>query len=458
MADSDAGNTEAAPTGRPVLLFVDDEPSVLNALRRLFRSGGYEVLLAPGGREALDLLATRPVDLVVSDMRMPGMDGAALLEAVRQRHPATVRILLTGYADIGATIAAINRGEIHRYIAKPWVDEDLLLAVRDALSRRALQLQHDRLLALTQSQNLELQAMNGQLEQRVAQRTAELEQINGMLHAAYDELNGNFTLALTVFSGLMELRQDGMAGHSRRVAALARRVAEHLAMDERARQDVFLAALLHDIGKIGFPDRMLAKPVSTYSPEETQRYRRHPVEGEAALLPLAKLHGAARIVRQHHERIDGHGYPDGLAGDTISLGARIVAVASDYDGLLSGSLSERRYTEAMARQSLQMGIGTRYDARVVAALFEVLAETTTEAVDELDVDVRQLQPGMVLAQDLLSSRGVVLLVAGFTFDARVIHQVNELVRREDLQLNLRIRSSSLPAAMATGPLPRGVAA
>jgi len=136
------------------LLLVDDEPSVLSALRRLFRMQGYQVRQASSGAEGLASLREQPADLVISDMRMPEMDGARFLEQVRNGWPDIARILLTGYADISSTIAAINRGEVHRYIAKPWGDQDLLLIVRDALQRRALERQNAELLELTRQQNV----------------------------------------------------------------------------------------------------------------------------------------------------------------------------------------------------------------------------------------------------------------------------------------------------------------
>ena len=444
-SDPPATAAAAAAASGPILLLVDDEPSVLSALRRLFRPHGYQVLQATSGADALALLSEQPVDLVISDMRMPAMDGASLLEAVRLRQPDTVRILLTGYADIGSTVAAINRGEIHRYIAKPWDDQDMLLVVRDALARRGLEQQNAQLLALTQSQNQQLRELNLSLEARVSARTAELEQVNQMLNAAYAEVSSNFTLSVTVLSGLLEMRQDGIAGHSRRVSLLAKRMAAHLQLDSRAQEDVFLAALLHDIGKIGFTDAMLRKPISTYSSDELARYRQHPLDGEAALMPLAQLHGVARIVRQHHERFDGHGYPDALAGDAICMGARIVAVASDYDGLLNGSLAQQRFSRDATCQALRAGGATRYDHRVVAALLAVLSEIDAEAVAETQVEIRNLRPGMVLTKDLLSPKGAILLAAGYVFEARVIRQVGEFATREGLRVALRVLSSSIPS-------------
>jgi response regulator RpfG family c-di-GMP phosphodiesterase len=444
MTEPSLPSAAPAPDGVPCLLLVDDEASVLSALRRLFRPQGWQVLQAGGALEALAVLAAQPVDLVISDMRMPGMDGAALLEAVRQHDPSIVRILLTGYADITSTVAAINRGEIHRYIAKPWDDRDLVLMVREALSRRDLERQNARLQTLTQTQNLELRDLNQHLEARVAARTAELGQVNAMLEKSYEELNTQFMMAVTVFSGLMEMRQDGIAGHSRRVGALARGVAQRLKLDPSSCQEVYLAALLHDIGKIGYPDRMLGKPVSTFSPDELARYRRHPLDGEAALMPLAALHGVARIIRQHHERLDGHGFPDALPAASITLGARIVAAASDYDGLLSGQLGERKLKPAEARQALRGSVDTRYDPRVVQALFEVLDGLACEAVPQVELEPRELLPGMVLAQDLLSPKGSILLAAGHVFEPRVIRQVSEFGVREGLRIRLQVLRSSVP--------------
>ena len=125
----------------PVVLFVDDEPFILSALRRLFRPQGYRMLLAGSGEAALALLETEPVDLVVSDMRMPGMDGAALLAQVRERWPLVGRILLTGHADLGSTEAAIHHGQIHRYVTKPWDDRELLRWVHEGLAQRRAALQ-----------------------------------------------------------------------------------------------------------------------------------------------------------------------------------------------------------------------------------------------------------------------------------------------------------------------------
>ena len=174
---SDAGTAAPTPALGAVwtVLCVDDEANILSALKRVLRSAGYCVVTAGDAAQALVRLEEMPIDIVISDMRMPGMDGAALLEQVQQRWPAIPRLLLTGHADMGATVAAINRGKIFRYLHKPWDDHELKAALGEAVDRIALEREKARLEALTREQNEQLRVLNQDLEQRVDTRTAELK-------------------------------------------------------------------------------------------------------------------------------------------------------------------------------------------------------------------------------------------------------------------------------------------
>ncbi|MCU7376262.1 response regulator [Paucibacter sp. O1-1] len=430
---------DVSPTGLPVVLFVDDEPSILSALRRLFRPLGYRVLLADSARAGLAMLAAEEVNLVVSDMRMPEMDGAQFLEKVREQWPHVVRMLLTGYADIESTIAAINRGEIHRYISKPWEDQDLLLCVSDGLMRQRLEQENKALQQLTKSQNDELLSLNANLERRVLARTQELGQVNDMLHKSFAQLQENFLLSINVFSGLLELRDGGMAGYSRQVAELARRIATKLSGGAQLEQDMYIAGLLHEVGKIGLPDQLLHKPLSEMSGEELIRYKKHPLNGEAALLPLAQLQRVARFVRSHRERIDGKGFPDGLAGDDVPFGAQILAVASDYFALQTGRLAVKHYSARDASGLVLGGSGSRYEASIVKAFREATEEQLAEKPLDQVIPAQNVEVGMVLARDLLSPQGTLLLAKGFVFDDRVVRQIREFSQREGVRLTLYIR-------------------
>ena len=446
MESMDTHTPIVESTTLATLLLVDDEPSILSSLRRLFRPQGYHVLTAAGGQAGLDILQGETVDLVISDMRMPGMDGARFLEKVRRVQPNAARILLTGYADIASTIAAINEGEIDRYIAKPWDDNDILLVVREALARRSLEQRNRELTELTGRQNDELRALNASLEQRVRSRTAEIEQINDMLNVAYAELKSNFMLSMQIFAGLMELRHNGMSGHSRRVAVWAKKVCAKLRLDERTSHDIHVAALLHDIGKIGFPDGLLSKPVSLMTPEETARYRKHPLNAEAALMPLVQLQTVAKYIRSQHERYDGKGFPDGFEAEEIPIGARVLAPIIDYETLMAGTLAERRFSPEDAAASIRRGAGSRYDDKVVDALLEVLKEPIEEDRDDRCISALDLAAGMVLSRDLVSPQGTLLLAAGYVFDARVVRQVREYAQREGAKLMLYVRRETVAAS------------
>ncbi len=423
------------------LLLVDDEANILSALKRLLRPQGHQVLTAQSGAQALELMAAQPVDLVISDMRMPEMDGARLLEEVRLRSPDTVRVLLTGYADLDSTVAAINRGEIWRYLAKPWEENDVLLTVRQGLERRFLESEKRRLEALTQTQNEELKQLNAGLEEKVRARTEEIRQMNGFLEAANRQLKENFMLSMRIFSNLIELRHNAIAGHSRRVAEHARALAQAMAMKPGDVQDVLFAALLHDVGKIGLPDKLLARPWPALDEEERRQVMQHPLTGQAALMGIEALRNAGAIVRSHHERFDGLGYPDGLQGTGIPQGARILAVVNDYDALLQGNLQDKRLTLPQAREFLLAGKGKRYDPRVVDSFIRLLGEAPAQsAAPGVRIASGQLRPGMVLARDLIGKDGLLLLARDYLLDEALIAQIRGYEESLEQPMEIHIRA------------------
>ena len=419
------------------VLCVDDEANILAALKRSLHGAGYGVLTAAGGEQALALLAQTPVDVVVSDMRMPGMDGAQLLEQVHKRWPQVVRILLTGQANMDATVAAINRGRILRYISKPWDELDLLSAVREGVERQALEREKLRLEALTQSQNEALRVLNVELESRVLARTADLGEAN-------QKLQRNHLKAIKVFSNLLELRGDQLAGHGRRVAETARDVARAMGLGEDEVRHVFVAGLLHDIGLIGVLDRLLTKPVCRFAPDELALYRSHATVGEQSLMALDDMQPVLPMIRGHHERFDGDGFPDRLAGAAIPLGARILSVADAFDDLQTGQVVETKLTVAEARTILRQGRGTQFDPEVLDVFLHITEpEKPKPGQPALRVPSAALEPDMVLAADLVSTRGVLMLSAGHRLTPSLIRRVREFEQREGGQLLIQIRPRNL---------------
>ena len=429
--DSAAAAREETQARR--ILCVDDEPNIVAALKRLFRGSGYQVATATRGLEAIAYLEREPVDLVFSDMRMPGMDGTELLAQIRARWPSTARVLLTGYADIGSTIAAINSGEVYRYITKPWDDGEVLATAHQVFERMALEQEKARLEALLVTKNQALTELNETLEEKVAARTSELLQLS-------QKIKKNYLSSIKVFSNLMEWRGGLLSGHSRRVADLARRTTRAMDMSEADQQDAFIAGLMHDIGQIGLPDALLARPVPKLSEEESIQYRRHASLGEQALMALDDMQVVASIIRSHHERHDGLGYPDGLAGGMIPMGAAILAVVDTYDDLLIGHLSSTPLNAADARSMIARGRGTQFHPEVVDVFLQMLLKAAPGVEPPpLMLKTQYLKPGMVLARDFLSTEGAVLLAADHVLTAELIKRLRMREGRDGMELILPIK-------------------
>jgi response regulator RpfG family c-di-GMP phosphodiesterase len=427
--------------GTGVILCVDDEPHILSALRRLFRTQGYETLCAGSALEGLALMAGHPVDIVISDMRMPEIDGVEFLERARLARPEAVRMLLTGHADVAQVMGAVNRGEIYRYITKPWDDTEIVLLVRHALERRMLEQEKRRLEALTQRQNEQLRQLNQGLEAQVAERTAQLRAAHDGVLASNEKLKRSFLTSIRVFSSIIELRGAHLAGHSRRVADLARRIAQRMGMNAQEGQQVFVAGLLHNIGKVGFTDTLLELPVSMMNGDQLNRYREYPAKGQQLLMPLEDLTEAAALVRAHQERFDGDGFPDRLAGLDIPLGARILALASDYDNLQIGVLARSRLSREQAAALVLERRGKRYDPAVVAAFVEVTTGRTAapESAPDRELRVGALRPGMRTARDLVMRDGQLLLSADHVLTERLIAQIADFEKTSNEQFTVHVR-------------------
>jgi response regulator RpfG family c-di-GMP phosphodiesterase len=428
---------QSAPVA--TVLCVDDEANILSALRRLFRPAGYRVLLAESGAAGLAVLEQETVDLVISDMRMPEMNGAQFLAQVRQRWPDTMRLLLTGYSDIQSIQDAINGGEIYRYITKPWEDGDMLLLVRHALERRQLEQDKLRLEALTQRQNAELKVLNQSLEAKVEERTRQLRTEHEATVAANAKLKQNFVTTIKIFSSMIELRAHNQPGHARQVAELARQLAVQLELDGRETQDVFIAALLHDIGKIGFSDELLQTPLTLLRGDNLALFRKHPVRAAELLMPLEDLRASATILRSQLERFDGNGFPDGLTGLAIPLGARILALAADYYNLQQGGMVQRHLRPDEAKSLILDAGGKRYDPHVVAA-FRQIIDGAADPGAGIDILSGELVPGMVLARDLVSRDGMMLLTVDHVLDARMIQQVQDFEAKSGHRLAIWVRN------------------
>jgi response regulator RpfG family c-di-GMP phosphodiesterase len=427
---------EAIGAGFSVLA-VDDEPNIVSALRRTLRSRGFTVHTALGGAEGLQVLESQSVDVIISDMRMPEMTGAQFLHAARQKLPEAVRILLTGYADITSTIEAVNHGEIFRYLSKPWEDEVLLSVVNDGLERKRLARERDQLLALTKEQNAQLQRHAEELEQKVQERTRDLQKATDEVKAAHARISADFQGTVKVLSTILEQRPGLTGGVSRRVAEKVKNLGPRVGLCNEELQDTIYAALLEDLGKLTFSEQWLTTPLHALNARDRDEFMKHPLHADGYLMSLQSLRGAGRVLRSLYERWDGKGMPAHLKGDAIPLGARVLRAASEYERLRAGSLETRAFTHQDACNWLKNGSETRFDPKVSAALVELLNEEAN-TVPTRTLPVSGLKPGMVLAQDLTAGIGVLLLSKDHLLDDPMIRRLDAFQRRigKDLQVTV----------------------
>lgn len=437
---------------RERVLVVDDEPHVLSALRRALHKQGFEVLTAPDVPHALAVLATEPVDAIVSDMRMPGQTGAELLAKARQLAPDAVRILLTGYADMQATLEAVNEGEVFRFLTKPWEDALLVQAIREGLHRRALERERDALREITARQNEELRQLNEGLERKVAERTAQLQTAFEQLKDLTQQLKTDFSSTVRLLSSLIEARTGITSGCPRAVAQLVRKVAPALPIEGDALGDLTFAALLEDIGKVGLPDELLQQPFEALPQDSRARLLRHPVTGEGLLMALPSLRGAGEVLRHLHENYDGSGVPRGLSGSAIPLAARLLRVLTDYEHYRVGAIELTRLSDELALQRMRRWRGKRYDPDCVDALVEALQGQGPVPQATALLSSAQLRAGMVLAQDLLSAAGVLLLAQGHAFDEDLVRRIRAYEKATDEFLWVCVKvdapAGPAPAALA----------
>jgi len=351
---------------RHAVLFVDDEVNILKAVKRLLRNESWEVLCAGRPQEALELLDTSAVQVVVSDQRMPEMSGVDLLSAVRERHPDVVRMMLTGYTEMNVAVEAINRGEIFRLITKPWNDEELKATLRQAFDHFDLKEEIKRLNQVTREQNFKLQDMNRNLEYKVRERTKQVAEKHHELRTAYIQ-------TIRALAEAVDAKDAYTRGHSERVGVYASKIAREVGLPRELIERVYIAGLLHDVGKIGIRDYVITKP-DRLTAEEYEEIKRHPEIGAKILEPVSFLSDVVECVRHHHEWYDGSekGYPDRLRADRIPLPSRIILVADTVEAMTSDRPYRAGLPLEMVVRELHKFSGSQFDPACVDACLRLL--------------------------------------------------------------------------------------
>jgi len=365
--------SEVQINSKPIqkVLLVDDEEAILNSLRRVLRNEPYELLFARSGEAALSSLQEHAIDLVVSDARMPGMDGATLLSEINKRNPDCMTILLTGYADLPTIVKAINEGKIYRYISKPWDDDELLITLRQALAMQHAERERRRLVVLTRRQNETLRGLNETLESRVKDRTAELQQTADMLDLAYDELQRSYVTSTEVFSMLINQRLPRDKQTNQQVISLVRAYCADQHIDDHSSRNMAMAAALYNIGKLSWGDDLINAATDRLYGGDRETYRKYPSQSESLLMALEPLRDAALLIRHHQEHWDGSGFPDHIKEQAIPFGARLLKLCVDFVELQGGLVLERKMNRDEVILYIRKHAGRLYDPQLVEIFINV---------------------------------------------------------------------------------------
>lgn len=333
------------------ILVVDDEDLIREIIVSILEQAGFKCHSVRSGAEALSVLGSDSNYLaVVSDVIMEGMDGLTLLSKIRQQHPAIPVVMVTAVHDISVALATMRNGA-YDYLLKPFEREQLLASVQRAVENRRLKLE-----------NLAYQT---KLESLVAART-------DLLRQALSDLERSYDITLEALGDALDLKDAETEGHSKRVTGFTIAIARAMDLPHDKIRVIARGAFLHDVGKMAIPDAILRKP-GRLSPEEQAIMQQHALLGYQILRKIPFLHEAADIVYSHQERFDGSGYPRGLKGDQIPLGARIFAVADTFDAVTSDRPYRAAQSMPSGRREIERQSGTQFDPEIVQ-VFESIPE------------------------------------------------------------------------------------
>jgi len=351
----------ASHENHPRILIVDDEPDVRSMLERYLADEKFHCVLSPGPFDAMNRIRSERFSLVMSDVRMPGMSGMQLLTFIKEHSEDTSVIMITGVRDINTAVDCLRIGACD-YITKPFDLPAIRRAVSQALERHRLMVEN--------------RTYQEELEKKIRIRTREFNE-------AMRDLEGSYKITLEALVTALDAREHETQAHSQRVREYALTLGGRLGFEGDGLIHVGRGALLHDVGKIGVPDSILLKP-SKLLPQEWIEMRKHPGIGYEILKEIKFLSPAAEIVLTHQERWDGEGYPNGLAGKEIPLGARIFAVVDTLDAMTSDRPYRKALSFQVALEEINRCSGSQFDPVVVETFNSLPPESWSSIHDAVN--------------------------------------------------------------------------
>ena len=446
--------TDKIPASR--ILVVDDESNIRKSLERLLRRRGYEVVQAESVARAKGVLANAgDIDLIITDLKMPGEDGIALLIHAADQFPSVPRILLTGHADLEQTMRAINEGCSGQILTKPWEDNHLLRVVAEQLERSQLQRKNAQLLKLNQKQNAQLREMNKLLEERVQARTAQLKASADTLTKSNKSLLHSYKSTVRLVLELASMNPAIDSDLAQDMSELGVTLAQALELKPAEVSAIRYACQLHELGKLALPQDIATSREALLSSSEWKTYSQYPEQGSLALTSVEYLSSVSQLIASHREHWDGTGFPRNLEGEEIPLGSRVVLLCRDYVQSLSkfknkkeaiGKRAGDMNIQLMAFEEIEQWRDVRYDSALVDVLKDVLAvreveeENGEEAPRGRLVSAQSIEPGMVLAQDVYTDKDLLMLTKGQKLTARHIEKLLSMETEYGRDLSIYIQS------------------
>lgn len=429
--------TEQASTY--TVLFVDDEPNILRAIKRALFTMDITLLLADSGAKALELMSNHEVHVVISDMKMPQMSGAELLEQVAINYPDTFRVVLTGYADIESTIKAVNQGKIHRYLQKPWDNQELISVVEEGLERVKLKAENTRLQKLTRLQNRKLRDVNASLEQVVQKRTRQIK-------AALNKIEKHNLAMEQVLFNVISINPNINGKFAIEVSELASKLARIARLEKDEIKQVRYAGLICELGLLGLKTEDFKAPFSKLKYQQQQNYLSQTKQAALILAPAHELHQVSDIIEFQFEHYNGSGLYNKVAKE-IPAGARILAIARDYWRLVTGRMSGVEMSPRDAKLEMKKHRNTRYDGEFLDLLLEA-EDVTTSKLLSTSLKATQLKAGMVLAQNLYNDSHILILPEGHVFSDATIQKLVHFEEERGKAFSIQIEPEELSATIS----------
>lgn len=416
------------------LLLLDDEVDILKSLTRVLRRD-YDVVSFSSGAEALEYLASHSVPILLSDMRMPEMDGAEFLAKAKEINPQSMRILLTGYSDMDSTIRAVNEGGIHTYLSKPWDNAGLKLTIEKVAELYRLRQDNAKLMVELEGKNQQLAQWNQKLEEKVTQRTKLLQETNYNLKTVLKSRQQTFKDILSTFTAIIQHATGQPRDHAERIAEQAKMLAKALGLSDSEVNHVYLASLMHEIGLIGglnYDANKNQESGGVLFPNVNAKL------GSEIIGQIKRFSPLVDILLHQDENYDGSGLPNHLKAEQIPLGARILRVVKNYDYLVASPANTRRMTTRSAYAFLEKNKNRFYDPAVVQFYLSMIKHLTQSDGIQLCVGVDDLKVGTTIKKDVHLPNGSLMLTAGQEINAALLEKLKELDRTSEQPLAFHI--------------------